>query len=192
MRVQVQLPTNTPTRFNITNILPFFLSYLRNHFSTTDNRFISYLNDLKYFPTNKLASTIQIELFNNVYYLIGNVPTIYLQLQTEETPKISLTDKVKIDDSSDAGEYVLSEICTVIFSCLAPEIIVCEHIVSEIIYLLFVFAHIFATSKNVHLFQISEITPAQYLSANEQMQIPIYNINIITQIGLTTAWKIDF
>jgi hypothetical protein len=186
--ILVDLPQNTPDFLQIHNLVPFFVAYFRKHFSTDpSNRFIPALSDLSF-----INKTIRIESYNQIDFLTTNTPTIYVQLQLKETPPLGITDKTDISENTDLGGYFTSDICTLIFTCLAPEVVICEHLASEIVYLLLVFSNLFSTRLGVHHFIIKEISPPQSLQYQQQeTAIPQFFCTITVNAGLNRAWIID-
>jgi len=162
------------------------VAYLRKHFSS-NNRFIDALSDL-FYPNG----TIRIEPYDKIDLLTTNTPTIYVQLQTKQTPVLGITDKTDISSETDLGGYFTSDIYTLIFTCLAPEVVICEHLATEVVYLLSVFCRFYSSMLGVHHFNIKEISPPKSLEYGEQNQptIPAFTVIITSEVGLNRAWKI--
>lgn len=193
-KVELNLPDNFSLDgdFRKEHILPFFLGLLRKHFSTTpDNRYIPANQDLVYSPLNVTVSTINIEPFNGIFYLIGNWPTVFVQVGGFESPNFALTDR---DNRfvSELGTYWRSNIFKVVFSCLASHILVAEHLASELMYLLINTATVFGSRLPWHRFEISEITPPKVIESetSEGSGLDFHLVNVVATLGLTEGWVV--
>jgi hypothetical protein len=191
MPVSIELPDQFAPPLTDTSLLPFFISLIRKHFSTDpSNRFIPALQDLVYNPDNPHQSTINIEPYAGIYYLMGGLPTVYLQQNKQTLPVIGLTDKTG-PLITDLGNYWRSNIWEVIIHVLSPFNVNTEHILSEIYYLLHSAINNFYSQLNIHFWQIPTITPLKFVGRQESMaglSFFVGQLQVVT--GLTDAWKI--